>query len=98
MPRSNRRAGKNHDYTKEELRLMHAEGVFRTQESGERKVIYDLPNEYRKKRRHLRLTTLESVWIQGKLRMWGAGRILAVAGQGICSISCWHQKTDENSH
>lgn len=44
---------------------------FARKKSGERKVIYDLPNKYRQKREHLRLTTLESVWIQGKLRMWG---------------------------
>lgn len=50
------------------------------------------PTNTGKSGEHLRLTTLESVWIQGKLRMWGAGRILAVAGQGICSISCWHPK------
>ncbi len=77
---------------------MHAEGVFAHKKSGERRDICDLPNEYRKSGEHLRLATLESVWIQGKLRMWGAGRILAVAGQEICSISCWHPKIDENSH
>ncbi len=36
---------------------------------------------------HLRLKTLESVWIQGKLRMWGVGRILATVRREICSTN-----------
>ncbi|EGX06785.1 hypothetical protein ECSTECMHI813_1399 [Escherichia coli STEC_MHI813] len=39
------------DYTKEELRLMHAEGVFRTQEIWIKGDIYDLSNKHREKRR-----------------------------------------------
>ena len=55
------------------------------------------PTNTGKSGEHLRLTTLESVWIQGKLRMWGAGRILAAVRREICLTSCWHPKIDENS-
>lgn len=51
------------------------------------------PTNTGKSGEHLRLTTLESVWIQGKLRMWGAGRILAAVRRGICSTSCWALKS-----
>ncbi len=41
---------KTSDYTKEELRLMHAEGVFRTQEIWRKEGYLYLPNKYRQKR------------------------------------------------
>ncbi|SUI96313.1 bacteriophage protein [Shigella flexneri] len=36
------------------------------------------PTNTGKSGEHLRLTTLESVWIQGKLRMWGRWSYIGV--------------------
>ncbi len=57
------------------------------------------PTNTGKSGEHLRLTTLESVWIQGKLRMWGALVVywrwqVREYVQSVVGI----QKTDENSH
>src|SRR5699024_6032408 len=72
MPRFNRRAGKNkrlhqRRFTPDACRrcFSHARNL----EKGRLFMIY--PTNTGKSGEHLRLTTLESVWIQGKLRMWG---------------------------
>ncbi len=48
------------------------------------------PSEVGKSGEMVRLRTLESIWIQGKLRMWGAGHILVVVVVGICLTSFCH--------
>ena len=67
----------------------------RNLEKGRLFMIY--PTNTGKSGEHLRLTTLESVWIQGKLRMWGRWSYLAAVRREICLTSCWHPKIDENS-
>ncbi len=42
---------------------------------------------------HLRLNTLEAVWIQGKLRMWGGGRISVGVNPEICLTGYWFRKS-----
>ncbi len=90
---------KTSDYTKEELRLMHAEGVFAHKKSGERKVIYDLPNEYRKKRRTPSPHHVGKCLDSGKTTYVGALVVywrwqVREYVQSVVGI----QKTDENSH
>lgn len=51
------------------------------------------PTNTGKSGEHLRLTTLESVWIQGKLRMWGRWSYIGGGKTGICSTSCWPLKS-----
>ncbi len=55
------------------------------------------PTNTGKSGEHLRLTTLESVWIQGKLRMWGRWSYIGAVRREICLTSCCIQKIDENS-
>ncbi len=42
---------------------------------------------------HLRLNTLEAVWIQGKLRMWGRWSYIGGVNPEICLTGYWFRKS-----
>jgi hypothetical protein len=46
------------------------------------------PSEVGKAGEHARLRTLESIWIQGKLNMWGRWSYIGEGKAGICLTSC----------
>lgn len=48
------------------------------------------PSEVGKNGEMLRLRTLESIWIQGKLRMWGRWSYIGGGSGGTCLTSYWH--------
>lgn len=56
------------------------------------------PTNTGKSGEHLRLTTLESVWIQGKLRMWALVVYWRWQVREYVQSVVGIQKTDENSH
>lgn len=91
---------KTSDYTKRKNYAWCMQKVFFTyrKKSGERKVIYDLPNKYRQSGNTFVSPRWKVSGFRENCACGGAGRILAAVRQGICLTSCWRQKIDENSH
>ena len=55
------------------------------------------PTNTGKSGEHLRLTTLESVWIQGKTAHVGRWSYIGGGKTEICLTSCWHPKIDKTA-
>ncbi len=88
---------KTSDYTKEELRLMHAEGVFHTRNLEKGRLFMIYPTNTGKSGNTFVSPRWKVSGFRENCACGGAGRILAAVRREICLTIAGIQKIDENS-